>query len=1847
MPRILFSFFLLSALLLQGQEPKQRIDGWFTDGEIYDVAEESGVLYVGGDFDKICLPSNSMMQTNTFSGAPNFQFPEVNGIVHHIIDAGPAGIMIGGLFSQVGGKPRHNIAMIRPNGEVDSLFQPVVNGPVKRLCLTGGFPAEVIIAGDFDTINGQYRPAGIAKINSISGHPSSWQPSTSGSALVGKHVTDIETVGFGTGAGVVISTTGGIAKFDGFTGSSIIWSIGFSGIRDIIWTDTIVIAGTYGGVRFYNEKNGHLIADYDVRCNGCQDIPTNTTYGDIKKGVHSIALKRNQLIIGGYFNEVEGPNGFVQRSNIASYVHPYISDYQKDVWWWDPGVNGPILTIDIPYLPANTILIGGQFSNVHGAPRRNAASLLFQENPAILVQPYNPKPDGFVTSIEANWLHYSNTYIAGRFQGWCEPRKNLAAICVDTDDGVCDGSNLGAINWTPNTDTTVRALEIHGNNLIIAGDFHSVNGQSRTRLAAVDLINGALDSWNPSVDSTITGMSIENDELYLWGQFDQINNFTRSKAAVFDMNLKLLDSWAINIPDSSSIYKVLPHGNDVFIAGDFNLFNGSQRTCLVKTDENGLLDSSWSPLIEYNTAQPGKWPAVYDMEINNGLLYFGGRFNDVDNTGSVRLGAYNLNTNNLLNISNLNNDYNNIEFQGSTLFYTNSSCQNQIGDMRSVRYIDPATSFQSAWESKTFDDCSTYLNGIEIFENRLYAFGDFEYYRENQKDLVIYDLPSDDPVFELPQISDLYSDSMEVVFEISSLGIEPVLQRGVVWANHTLPDFSDSLHIENGGVGLRAIYGNVQPATGYYLRSFAITPTDTFYSRQIFFTSPNTLDPNAGNVLLQMSFMANVADYHAEAHGEVIDDNGFSVTARGFCLNTSGVPGPQDQYIPAGVGLGTFSKVLLGLQQNTNYYVRTYAVNVVDTFYSAWLSFSTFPDLNSTAPILGPTQADTLNTFSAYIKSSILDNGLQDITEHGFIYGLNPGLTFNDSVVNLGSGSQGLFSSWLFNLEDTTTYYVKAYAINIIDTGYSIESSFSTKRMATPLAQFSQSDSSLCAGDTLILIDLSEGRVENREWKFFPLMPNYVSSYTDSIVQLVLNPGVEFDIQLNVSNRGGGDSIRFYDNARANKIYSIPYVEGFDSPIFPPADWETDNADRQIGWEHQAVTYGSNGQSTGSARMLFFNYPGAGQEDHLYSPYLYIPEDSVTYLDFEVAHRAKDYSTYDSLIILVETECEGATSTTSFRKGGWEMANYFAGNSYFSPFSTSHWRDISVDLRDFAGDTIRIDFMTKNSNGNNLFIDNIHVWSEPLIDSTFEDGIHQIAGSSISNARFGSAVDISGDFALVSAPSLRGSYLEVFDTASVSEFEKMGAVAYFHKNGQGEWVEQQRLMANDRDSNDLFGYSISVDGNWAAIGAPAEDQENLGNGTLENAGAVYIFHKQLNGAWALHQKLTPNDRGVGKQFGWSVKMLGDELLIGAPWDNTDASGLNPMNASGSAYLFTKDQQNQWYQDRKLVASSRKDSAAFGFSVDMNSTWAVIGAPYESREEWFDAMTVIEVPGAGTAKFFQKDALYGSPWMEFFVVGNGSENDHTGYSVSCNEDYAIIGIPGFDVNAYGLNPKTDAGAFFLVQPQFYSATGNFECPAAEDSMQVGFSVDISDSLLVVGGGGSAPLSMVFRLAINGWEFFRYLDHPARQSDDDEFGFAVAIEERSVAVGLPGFDRMDTDEGAVVFFEMERGLAPNAQVPSVFHPGNEIIDLNNHNLRHTENQETNGHSIRLYPNPTSSLLYTNLTEEANFELYDIQGRMVLYGNIYPNEPLSLDNLSIGTYSLRLETEQHISNHIILKH
>ena len=249
---------------------------------------------------------------------------------------------------------------------------------------------------------------------------------------------------------------------------------------------------------------------------------------------------------------------------------------------------------------------------------------------------------------------------------------------------------------------------------------------------------------------------------------------------------------------------------------------------------------------------------------------------------------------------------------------------------------------------------------------------------------------------------------------------------------------------------------------------------------------------------------------------------------------------------------------------------------------------------------------------------------------------------------------------------------------------------------------------------------------------------------------------------------------------------------------------------------------------------------------------------------------------------------------------------------------------------------------------------------------------------------FSRSVSIFGDYAVISA-------IKDDDNGNSS-----GSAYIFNRMGT-TWSEQAKITASDGAELDQFGYSVSISGNYAIIGANWNDDNGY------NSGSAYIFHR-TGTTWLEQAKITASDGGDQDYFGNSVSITGDYAVIGADGYNSD-----------SAYIFYRT-GTTWLEQAIITASDGADHVNFGNSVSVSGDYVTIGAVWDDENG----------NHSGSAYIFHRT---GTTWLEQtkILASDGAAGNHFGNSVSVSGDYVIIGAVWDDDNG-----SNSGSAYFFEQ-----------------------------------------------------------------------------------------------------------------------------------------------------------------------------------------------------------------------
>jgi hypothetical protein len=437
------------------------------------------------------------------------------------------------------------------------------------------------------------------------------------------------------------------------------------------------------------------------------------------------------------------------------------------------------------------------------------------------------------------------------------------------------------------------------------------------------------------------------------------------------------------------------------------------------------------------------------------------------------------------------------------------------------------------------------------------------------------------------------------------------------------------------------------------------------------------------------------------------------------------------------------------------------------------------------------------------------------------------------------------------------------------------------------------------------------------------------------------------------------------------------------------------------------------------------------------------------------------------------------------------------------------------------------------------------------IDPTWTQQAYLKASNTGTGDHFGTSAAIAGNTVVVGAWQEDSSATGVDGDQASNATPNSGAAYVFVRDGV-TWSQQAYLKASNPGGSDFFGYSVAIAGDTIVVGALGEASSATGvNGdqtsnASANSGAAYVFVRD-GVTWSQQAYLKASNTDAADQFGRSVAVAADTIVVGALGEASSATGVNgnqASNASGSsgaAYVFVRDGAT-WSQQAYLKASNTGVNDGFGSSVALAGDTIVVGANGEDS-------TATGVNGTGNDGAFDAGAAYvfvrdGVTWSQqaYLKASNTGADDRFGFTVAVAGDTIVVGAWQEDSSATGVNgdqtsnTSADSGAAYVFvragvtwSQQAYlkasntSAVDNFGHSVAvagdtivvaaplEDGSATGVSGDQASNASVNSGA-----AYVFVRDGVTWSQQEYLK-ASNTGSVDFFGWSVAIAGDTVVVG----------------------------------------------------------------------------------------------------------------------------------
>lgn len=570
--------------------------------------------------------------------------PFVNGVVNAVVfDEASSSFFVAGYFDRVGPATHARIVRIGVNGHLDLAWSGRVNGRVRALALAPrpGGGRYLYVGGEFTEVGfgATVAPArNLAAFELPAGGPpailASFAPDPDGPVLslaatpsTSPGVASIYAGGaFGEIGGQAIAH---LARVNGATGAADTWDP--SADADVWTIETSGDGGTiYAGGAFASLGGAARSRAGAVGAGDALATPWNPSPDG---PVRALLRRGSQMYAGGAFVTIGG----LARQRLAlldtttGVAAPAFDAPADDV------VHALALGSQAG---APLLFAGGEFTNIGGRLRLHLASLDANTG---AVTDWHPAFNDTVRTVATSPLPDApggpGTLVAagGDFDAFgAVARRNLAAVNLETGE---------VLPWRPAPDGTVRALDARGGALYVGGDFTRIDQQARHYLAAFSLVSRQLASWNPDADAPVHALatlvaptpaggertsSPGTVTVYAGGDFATVGGQPRLRLAAISAATGVPTAWTPAGADGR-VLAVLPTPGFVYIGGQFTTLGGVALPHLARLSTvTGEADTAWDPAPDTE---------VRALALDTSSVFAGGTFDTLGGAARHRVGA--------------------------------------------------------------------------------------------------------------------------------------------------------------------------------------------------------------------------------------------------------------------------------------------------------------------------------------------------------------------------------------------------------------------------------------------------------------------------------------------------------------------------------------------------------------------------------------------------------------------------------------------------------------------------------------------------------------------------------------------------------------------------------------------------------------------------------------------------------------------------------------------------------------------------------------------------------------------------------------------------------------------------------------------------------------------------------------------------------------------------------------------------------------------------------------------------------------------------------------------------------
>lgn len=339
-----------------------------------------------------------------------------------------------------------------------------------------------------------------------------------------------------------------------------------------------------------------------------------------------------------------------------------------------------------------------------------------------------------------------------------------------------------------------------------------------------------------------------------------------------------------------------------------------------------------------------------------------------------------------------------------------------------------------------------------------------------------------------------------------------------------------------------------------------------------------------------------------------------------------------------------------------------------------------------------------------------------------------------------------------------------------------------------------------------------------------------------------------------------------------------------------------------------------------------------------------------------------------------------------------------------------------------------------------------------------------------------------------------------------------GSVHVAEQDNLGSHPLTQKLVATTgADAGDRFGEAVSVDGDWAIVGAAYDEA-----GLIGTAGSAYFFQRdEVGGIWGdglggttEYQRVQSSVNGPNWSHGRAVSLQGRTAIVGVP--QGAATGATALFRSGRAVIYEYDSCTElWTETEQLTAFDAAGYDGYGASVAVFGSIAIVGSPADDDlGSATGAVYAYRRSGPGVWTFDAK-----------IVPAGGGQGDNIGTSVAMFGNIAVIGAPGDDDDA------VNAGAVYVFErigPGTWNQIGKVTASDGAMADAFGSAVAFDGLTLVVGSplhnGTGTDSGALYSFTSAGWAQTHKFLTPLTKTGN-KLGTSVGVDGRRCLGGAP--------------------------------------------------------------------------------------------------------------------------------